>query len=64
MRKWEKKSETRNMVRWNIPVVVLYKVCANFLVWLCGRVCQWLAADQWFSPGTTVSSTPIMIATI
>ena len=20
-------------------------------------VCQWLAADQWFSPGTTVSST-------
>jgi hypothetical protein len=24
---------------------------------LCDKVCQWLAADQWFSPGTLVSST-------
>ena len=24
---------------------------------LCDEVCQWLAADQWFSPGTLVSST-------
>jgi hypothetical protein len=32
MRKWEKKSKTRNMVRWNIPVVVLYKVCAYFFL--------------------------------
>jgi hypothetical protein len=24
---------------------------------LCGKVCQWLAAGWWFSPGTPVSST-------
>jgi hypothetical protein len=24
---------------------------------LCDKVCQWLAKDQWFSPGTPVSST-------
>ena len=24
---------------------------------LCDKVCQWLAASLWFSPGTTVSST-------
>jgi hypothetical protein len=24
---------------------------------LCEKVCQWLAAGQWFSPGTLVSST-------
>jgi hypothetical protein len=24
---------------------------------LCDQVCQWLAADLWFSPGTSVSST-------
>jgi hypothetical protein len=24
---------------------------------LCDKVCQWLAAGRWFSPGTTVSST-------
>ena len=24
---------------------------------LCDKVCQWLAADRWFSPGTPVSST-------
>ena len=24
---------------------------------LCDKVCQWRAADQWFSPGTPVSST-------
>ena len=24
---------------------------------LCDKVCQWLAAGQWFSPGTSVSST-------
>ena len=24
---------------------------------LCDKVCQWLAADLWFSPGTQVSST-------
>jgi len=24
---------------------------------LCGKVCQWLAADRWLSPGTPVSST-------
>jgi hypothetical protein len=24
---------------------------------LCNKVCQWLAAGQWFSPGTPVSST-------
>jgi hypothetical protein len=24
---------------------------------LCDKVCQWLAAGQWFSPGTAVSST-------
>jgi len=24
---------------------------------LCDQVCQWLAAGQWFSPGTPVSST-------
>ena len=24
---------------------------------LCDNVCQWLAAGQWFSPGTPVSST-------
>jgi hypothetical protein len=24
---------------------------------LCGKVCQWLAAGRWFSPGTSVSST-------
>ena len=24
---------------------------------LCDKVCQWLATDRWFSPGTTVSST-------
>ena len=23
---------------------------------LCNKVCQWLAAGQWFSPGTLVSS--------
>ena len=23
---------------------------------LCDKVCQWLAADRWFSPGTAVSS--------
>jgi len=23
---------------------------------LCDKVCQWLAADRWFSPGTPVSS--------
>jgi hypothetical protein len=24
---------------------------------LCDKVCQWLAAGQWFSPGTPVSTT-------
>ena len=24
---------------------------------LCDKVCQWLVTDQWFSPGTPVSST-------
>jgi hypothetical protein len=24
---------------------------------LCDEICQWLAADRWFSPGTLVSST-------
>ena len=24
---------------------------------LCDKVCQWLAASRWFSPGTLVSST-------
>ena len=24
---------------------------------LCNKVCQWLGAGQWFSPGTPVSST-------
>ena len=24
---------------------------------LCDKVCQWLATDRWFSPGTPVSST-------
>ena len=24
---------------------------------LCDKVCQWLVTGQWFSPGTTVSST-------
>ena len=24
---------------------------------LCDKVCQWLAAGRWFSPGTPVSST-------
>ena len=24
---------------------------------LCDELCQWLAADRWFSPGTPVSST-------
>ena len=24
---------------------------------LCDKACQWLTADQWFSPGTLVSST-------
>jgi len=24
---------------------------------LCDKVCQWLAADRWLSPGTPVSST-------
>ena len=24
---------------------------------LCDKVCQWIAAGRWFSPGTTVSST-------
>jgi hypothetical protein len=24
---------------------------------LCNKVCQWLATGQWFSPGTTISST-------
>jgi hypothetical protein len=24
---------------------------------LCDKVCQWLVAGQWFSPGTPVSST-------
>jgi hypothetical protein len=24
---------------------------------LCDKVCQWHAADRWFSPGTPVSST-------
>jgi len=24
---------------------------------LCNKVCQWFAADRWFSPGTPVSST-------
>ena len=24
---------------------------------LCDKVCQWLATDQWFSPGPSVSST-------
>jgi len=27
--------------------------CTGF----CDKVCQWLAAGQWFSPGTPVSST-------
>ena len=26
---------------------------------LCDKVCQWLAADRWFSPGTPFSSTDI-----
>jgi hypothetical protein len=38
-------------------------ITSNFLVWqgvfdttLCDKVCQCLAAGQWFSPGTLVSS--------
>jgi hypothetical protein len=30
MKKWEK--NPRNMVSWNIPVLVLYKVCAFFFI--------------------------------
>jgi hypothetical protein len=29
----------------------------NFTTSLCDKVCQWLARDRWFSPGTPVSST-------
>ena len=28
-----------------------------FVTTLCGKVCQWLAAGRWFSPGIPVSST-------
>ena len=32
--------------------------CTRYNIWtLCDKVCQWLAAGLWFSPGTTVSST-------
>jgi hypothetical protein len=29
----------------------------KILTTLCDNVCQYLATDQWFSPGTPVSST-------
>jgi hypothetical protein len=31
--------------------------CSVLDTTLCDKVCQWLAAGQWFSPGTPVSST-------
>ena len=33
--------------------------CEVYLIqhYTCDKVCQWLAAGQWFSPGTSVSST-------
>ena len=41
--------------------------CVVFVLWvaisgvldttLCDKVCQWLAAGMWFTPGTKVSST-------
>jgi hypothetical protein len=30
-------------------------MCTNTI--LCDKVCEWLATDPWFSPGTPVSST-------
>ena len=38
---------------------ILYGVTSRFSfssTLLCDKVCQWLAASQWFSPGTLVSS--------
>ena len=38
-----------------LPENCLYtRIC---IISLCDKVCQWLAADRWFSPGTPVSST-------
>jgi len=31
---------------------------------LCDKVCQWLVAGRWFSPGTTVSSTASITLTV
>ena len=37
---------------------VRLRICGRCIT-LCDKVCQWLAAGRWFSPGTPVSSTNI-----
>jgi hypothetical protein len=38
----------------------MFYVCAVYSIQVttfCDKVCQWIAADGWFSPGTPVSFT-------
>jgi hypothetical protein len=36
--------------------ILLISRCTRYNI-TCDQVCQWLATDRWFSPGTPVSST-------
>jgi hypothetical protein len=40
-----------------IRVLILWELDLQLKVTLCDKVCQWLAAGQWFSTGTLVFST-------
>ena len=47
-----------------VGFITIYAINAYHLSWrgilnttLCDKVCQWLAADWWFSPVTPVSAT-------
>ena len=42
---------------WTTLIIVLLKEQSTRCTTICDKVCQWLATDRWFSPGTPVSST-------
>ena len=44
---------------WTLSIILqIYTLSQGVLyTTLCDKVCQWLAACQWFSPGTPISST-------
>jgi len=42
---------------WKHPNAIICSLSALVPLSLIDKVCQWLATDRWFSPGTPISST-------